>query len=249
MDEPLNIITLKWGTRYGPHFVNKLRNSVSRHLSLPHRFICFTDDPTGLDAGIEAFPIPEINLPPAEHVTGWRKLCLFRTDLPVEGLGLFLDLDIVITGSLDDFFTFGDPLDIPIIHNWVPAHKKLFRTPPRIGNSSVFRFPLNRCGFVLDQFRGEKSWALANFRPPQAYLTRCIHPRMKFWPATWVRSFKRHCVPSFPINLMTAPRLPDGARIIAFHGRPDPDEVVNGYRGKKPHHHTRPAPWVAEHWR
>ena len=246
---PLNIITLKWGARYGADYVNKLRRAVARHLTQPHRFVCFTDDPAGLDAGIDTFPIPAIDLPADAAVTGWRKLCLFRPDLPVEGLGLFLDLDIVVTGSLNDFFTFGEVGDVPIIHNWVPRHKTLFRADPLIGNSSVFRFHLNHCAFVWEQFHREKDWALANFRPPQSYLTHCIRPRMKFWPAEWVRSFKRHCRPAFPLNWLIAPRIPARASIVAFHGKPDPDEAAVGYEGKHIHHHSRPAGWINEHWR
>lgn len=243
-----NIITLKWGDRYGAEYVNRLASAVRRNTSGPISVICFTDDPSGIDPSVEIHPIPEIALPAEAMVTGWRKLCLFREDLPVEGLGLFLDLDIVITGSLDGFFTFGESHDIPIIHNWLPAHKTLLRKDPLIGNSSVFRFQLNQCGFVWDQFLREKDWALANFRPPQSYLTHCIRPRMKFWPDDWVRSFKRHCIPLFPFNLILPPKLPQGARIIAFHGKPDPDEAAVGYRGKRIHHHSKPARWVDTHW-
>lgn len=243
-----HIITLKWGNRYGADYVNRLAKAVRRFTKTPVSIICFTDDAEGIDPSVQVYPIPEIDLPPAAKVTGWRKLCLFRPDLPVEGIGLFLDLDIVITGPLDDFFTFGDEADIPIIHNWVAPHKKWFRPDPMIGNSSVFRFKLNHCSFVWDQFHSEKEWALANFRPPQSYLTHCIRPRMKFWPDEWVRSFKRHCRPVFPLNLILQPKLPKDARIVAFHGKPDPEEVVDGYQGGKLHHRVRPTPWVAEFW-
>jgi len=243
-----HIITLKWGNRYGAEYVNRLASSVRRNTTAPVSFVCFTDDATGIDPAVAIQPLPEIDLPAAAIVTGWRKLCLFRPDLPLQGLGLFLDLDIVVTGPLDDFFTFGEVADIPIIHNWTPLHKTLFRPDPRIGNSSVFRFKLNACGFVWDQFHAEKDWALANFRPPQAYLTHCIRPRMNFWPAAWVRSFKRHCRPVFPLNLLLEPKLPHAARIVAFHGKPDPDEAVHGYTGTKARHHSRPAPWIAQHW-
>lgn len=244
-----HILTLKWGRRYGPEYVNRLAAAVRRHTRQPVSIHCFTDDPTGIADGIQVHPIPAIELPPDPMVTGWRKLCLFRTDLSLAGLGLFLDLDLVLTGSLDEFFTHGEPDQIPIIHNWVPRHKKLFRPDPLIGNSSVFRFGLNQCGFVWDQFHRERDWALANFRPPQSYLTHCIRPRMIFWPDSWVRSFKRHCRPAFPLNLLLEPTLPPEARIIAFHGKPDPDEAAVGYRGARWNHFSRPATWIHQHWR
>ncbi len=243
-----HIITLKWGNRYGPEFVNRLSAAVDRHTQEPVTVVCFTDDATGIDPSVVIHPIPEIDLPAADKVTGWRKICLFRPDLPIDGIGLFVDLDVVITGPLDDFFTFGGEDEIPIIHNWVAPHKTWFKPDPMIGNSSVFRFKLNHCAFVWEQFHREKDWALATFRPPQSYLTHCIRPKMKFWPAEWVRSFKRHCRPIFPLNLICEPKLPAHARIIAFHGKPDPDEAVDGYKGKKLHHRSIAAPWITENW-
>lgn len=242
------IVTLKWGDLYGPEYVNRLAAAVEKNCSLPVKIVCFTDDPAGIDDKVEIHPIPEIDLPDDAKIVGWRKLCLFRNDLPIEGMGLFLDLDLVITGSLDDFFTHGDEDKIYIIHNWVRWHKKIFKPDPEIGNSSVFRFKLNQCDFVWDQFHSEKEWALANFQPPQSYLTHCIRSRMVFWPDSWVRSFKRHAQPSFPLNLLLTPKLPKDAKIMAFHGRPNPEEVIDGYKARKLHHRCKPTPWVAQHW-
>lgn len=39
-----------------------------------------------------------------------------------------------------------------------------------------------------------------------------------------------------------------GVRIVAFHGRPDPDEAVAGFKDK-PHRSCRPATWIHDHWR
>src|ERR1044071_4309563 len=54
----VNIICMKWGTKFGPEYVNRLHSMVSRHLAREHRFICFTDDSSGLDAGIQTLPLP-----------------------------------------------------------------------------------------------------------------------------------------------------------------------------------------------
>ena len=252
---PFNVVTLKWGTRYGAEFVNKLFNGVSRNLSLPFRFVCFTDDTAGVAEGIHTYPIPEMDLEPPLLYTPWRKLCLFRQGLPIEGYCLFLDLDVIITGSLDDFFRF-EPDKIPIIRDWPTLRRKLFPKGPPVGNSSVFRFVANEHSFVYEQFLREKEWALANFRPPQSYLTHCIRPRMIFWPEGWVVSFKEHCLPFWPANLWMVPRLPRQAKIVIFHGRPDPDEARDGRWSlgnkaawKRIYKYTRPTPWIAEHWR
>lgn len=247
-DEPVNILTLKWGTLYGPEYANRLYAAVKRNLARPHQFVCFTDNADGLDPGIKVFPIPDVPVPDRFKNSGWRKLCLFRNDLPLSGTCLFMDLDLVITGSLDPFFEFGETDQIPIIHNWVAWHKTIFRKRPATGNSSVFRFTANECAFVYEQYLREQEWALKTFWPPQTYLTHCIRPRMIYWPEAWVKSFKRHCIPNFPMNLVFTPKIPDHARIIAFHGRPHPDQALNGYSDGKLHHKVKPTGWIRRYW-
>ena len=253
--KPVNIVTLKWGTRYGPEFVNKLFAGVKRNLTQPFQFVCFTDDEKGLTEGIHSFPIPEIDIEPPRLYTGWRKLCLFQKDLPIDGFCLFLDLDIIVTGNLDDFFRF-EPDRIPIIRDPVTLRRKLFPKGPPVGNSSVFRFIANESAFVYEQFLREKNWALATFAPPQSYLTHCIRPRMVFWPEPWVVSFKEHCLPRWPANLLKTAKLPESAKIVIFHGHPDPDEARDGKwsLGDKPawkriYKYTRPTPWIEKYWK
>ncbi|EIP97498.1 hypothetical protein OpiT1DRAFT_01938 [Opitutaceae bacterium TAV1] len=248
MSASRTIVTLKWGTLYGAEYVNRLRRAVTRHLASPHRFVCLTDDPAGLDPEIEALPIPPVDLPPDKIGTGWRKFCIFGPDSPIrEGLCLFLDIDIVITGDMERFFTW-QPGTIPIIHNWIEWHKTLFRKRPEIGNSSVFRYDAAERAFIWNRFLKEKNQALRSFPTEQAYLTHCIRSQMTYWPEEWVRSFKRHCRPVFPLNLFMTPRCPQGCSIIAFHGRPNPDEAIGGFDDGKLHHRVKPASWVAEYW-
>jgi hypothetical protein len=247
--DPVNILTLKWGTRYGPHYVNRLLNGVRRHLTRPFRFLCFTDDSAGLDDGIEPFPLPTLELPDRLKTTTWLKLALFGDDLAgLEGQSMFLDLDLLITDNIDCFFDYR--LDnICIIHNWIERRKELFRGRPKIGNSSVFRFESGKSQHVVDQYNSERDHALANFHPPQTYLTHCIKERMEFWPEDWVRSFKRHCRPAWPLNHILTPKFPTGAKMLAFHGRPDPHSALEGYKGKRTHHSVKAVPWIADHWR
>jgi len=58
----LNVVCVKWGNwchPYGADYVNALAESIRRHLTLPHRFLCFTDDASGLDPCIETQPLPQ----------------------------------------------------------------------------------------------------------------------------------------------------------------------------------------------
>lgn len=248
MEPERNIITIKWGQKYGSHYVNRLFQGVRRHIGGKVRCVCFTDDSTGIDDSVDVFPLPHFDAPESHLWCNWRKISLFRDDLPIEGLALFLDLDLLITGSLDPFFEYGDADSIPIIHNWIESHKTWFRPRPEIGNSSVFRLKANAFGFIYEQYLREMDWALKTFHPPQTYLTHCIRPYMCYWPETWVISFKRHLMRTFPLNWVLPPKEPPAsAKIVAFHGRPSPDEVGEGYRGKKLHHKAQPALWIKDY--
>ena len=74
MTDPVLILTMKWGTLYGPEDVNRLARQVRHHLRRPHRFICFTDDGAGIGEGVETRPLPELRLPDGSGDTRWRKL-------------------------------------------------------------------------------------------------------------------------------------------------------------------------------
>ena len=247
----VNILTLKWGTKYGPEYVNRLYSGVRRHLERDFRFLCFTDDPSGMRPEVEAHPIPEFDVPPAWRRTPWLKLALFRDDLAeLVGQSLFLDLDILITGRLDEFFSFapGRPC---IIHDWEKALHRLVRRHGEPGNSSVFRFESGVSGAIFERFMAERDAALSRYRTvvDQRYLAEALGPEKAWWPSAWVVSFKRHCIPAFPGNLLVPPRLPPEARIVVFHGRPNPHEALAGYRCRRPHRNCRPTDWIGRHWR
>ena len=245
-DRSVNVLTLKWGDRYGPIFVNRLYSSVRRNLTRQFRFICLTDNATGLLPDIEHYPLPNIDLPKSHAETTWLKLGLFADDKhDIVGDCLFLDLDLIVVDNMDCFFDHL-PGKRCIIHNWTQRHL-ILKKRPDIGNSSIVRWRANSMQFVLDKFYSERDWALANFKPPQAYLTYALGEKY-WWPETWVKSFKRHAVPGFPLNLVMRPKMPKDVRILVFHGRPDPDEALEGYRAKRLHRRTRPAPWIGDYW-
>lgn len=85
---------LKGGGEYRPEHVEALRCQVREHLSLPHRFVCFTDV-----AGL-----PCATTPLAHGWPGWwSKIELF--DGRLTGDVLYLDLDTAIVGAIDDLVT------------------------------------------------------------------------------------------------------------------------------------------------
>lgn len=86
------VICVKTGDKYGPEYVNKLYNGVSRHFKAPFTFICLTDDPSGLLPPISIENI-DSNLP-----LWWSKVRLFERNRGQ--MSVYLDLDVVITGDI-----------------------------------------------------------------------------------------------------------------------------------------------------
>jgi hypothetical protein len=247
MTGPVNVICMKWGALYGPHYVDRLASMVRRHLARPHRFLCFTDDPAGLDPRVETAPLPPIRLAPEHAMKPWRKIGLFNPTLAdLTGPTLFLDLDLVVVGALDPFFDH-EPGKFCIIHNW--TH------PDRIvGNSSVYRFEPGADSYVLERFhsRPHQHW-IDTYRNSQTFLSHSVND-MRYWPEGWCVSFKKHCLPRGLRAWIEPARAPDGARIVVFHGSPNPDDALAGRWPepewwKRPFKRLRPAPWIAEHWR
>ena len=238
----VNIICMKWGVLYEAAYVNHLRNMVRRNLGLKHRFICFTDDPAGLDSGIEVKPLPEVHA-----ATGperfWNKLGIFSNPLAdLTGQTLWLDLDVVIVNSIDCFFELPGKFCI--------IQEREFRKQAGLnnGNSSVCRFEAGAHADVLEKFNRDPGGVAARYMFDQEFISATIKP-LTFWPGEWCRSFKKHCLARPPGCYFSAPKIPSGARIIAFHGHPKPADAARGGWVRGGIKYCRATPWIAEHWR
>lgn len=112
----ISVVTFKWATpgyraKFTSEHVNTLRRMVLRHYQAPHRFICITDDPAGLDSGIEVVPLWDHYASVPNPTGGGRPSCYRRLKLfdpaMAEVIGdrfVMLDLDCVICGDLSPLF-------------------------------------------------------------------------------------------------------------------------------------------------
>ena len=250
----VNVLCIKWGTKYGADYVNRLFRGVSKYLDRPFRFICLTDDAAGLDDGVEALPLPvtpfdEDDFDSRRGGETWRKVGLFQPGLAdLRGDTLFLDLDIVITGPMDEFFDYA-PGQFCVIQDWL--EKKRAWMPGRdgrVGNTSVFRFNPQQHSRVYTDFAADPAAILDAFRIEQQYVSRALSSDLAFWPDRWICSFKRHCRPTFPMNHFVAPERPESMRILVFHGYPLPQQAIDGYDGGLLKS-TLPADWLEPLWK
>ena len=139
-----NVICIKWGSLFGPEYVNRLYSGARRNISTPVRFFCMTEDSDGFHPDIEVLPLPvepfhrpmNAALAVANRQGAMRKVSLFKPGLiaDLEGPLLGFDLDVVITGSLDDLLDY-EPGKVIMRADWVEA-----RRGRATGHGSVFRY-------------------------------------------------------------------------------------------------------------
>jgi len=245
--QAVNVLCIKWGRKYGPDYVNKLHSMVSRHLSRPFRFVCLTDDADGIAPGIEVKPIPAVGFEefdqrkPWTFGHGWLKLTSFADPLyDLSGRTLFLDLDIVIVDSLDPFFD--QPGEFIVIREWDKADGT--------GNTSCYLYTIGAHTDALEHLKQRYPRSIAEVRNEQEYITGYLgrQGKVSYWPEGWCVTFKRHCMRRGLMGWFKPPVIPPGARIIAFHGKPNPPDAIAGVSGKW-YRRVLPTQWVADHWR
>ncbi len=244
------VLCMKWGTLYGPDYVNVLYRAVRDNLKVPHRFVCLTDDTTGIDPGVECFPLPD---PLMEHAFtrpgGWPKLTIYKPDLyGLKGRCLFVDLDSVICGDLEPMFR--EKGEIVVIREW-RRFADYFRKWQVNGQTSIFAFTLGEMSYMYDAYAKDPEDAAREFRNEQRFVTAYARD-MRFWKHPTIISFKRHLLAPPVLNRFIKPKAPwPGVSVLAFHGEPRPIDVVpdRGQVWGKPLRWGRGAvPFVRDYW-
>lgn len=248
-----NVVCMKWGTQYGPVWVNRLYGMVARNTSWTVRFVCFTDDAAGIRPEVACRPMPEVSFDPRLGKY-WPKLGLMQKGLGgLEGMTLFLDLDVVVLESLDPFFTYEGRFCL--IREWKDPHLGY-------GNSSVVRYFIGRESAILDKFyRTAPEEIVARYASKeQNFLTKAAE-EVTFWPEDWCAPFPRAALPSNRlVRFFSTPVKPLGAKILVFYGAITPESAMRGEherrkRGgkaqwmKPTQRRFRPARWIGDYWK
>jgi len=200
----------------GAVYVNNLAEGVRKNMpdGVNWRFVCITDNASGLTNGIEVISLPM-------GVKGWwGKLYLFKSGLfPKDQRVIFLDLDTLITGDLSEIIKYDGEMAI----------LRDFYFPER-GAPAVIAF---RSGFghqIWDEWEaegrperglGDLEW-IENL--DQGRFTRNIDRLQDRFPGAFV-SYKADCKNG----------LPEGTKVVCFHGKPRPHEVLDT--------------WVGDYWK
>lgn len=197
----IEVVTIRYGTKYGPEYLQAWAAGVKRNITVPYRMVCFTDEPTVYD--------PDVHLVITEDLgTWWNQLWIFCgwTD----HRQLYIDLDDVIVGSLDDLASYTGPY---ASHSdaYCPRNMDsgLQLVAPGFGWTLWWEFIKHR-----DALRG-------HYRSPKEYLIDRINQEARtdtVFPGQWL---------SYKVDLRDKglQAIPANARIIGMHGEPKPTQL------------------------
>ncbi len=256
MTEMANIVCMKWGTIYGPDYVNRLYSMVARNMSRPFRFVCFTEHKDGIRDEVEVFDLPPFKSAPLQKMGAYRKKTLCRADLAPFKEGerfLYLDLDIVVMNPLDDMFDYLPDEDFIICYNWTRGHGT-------IGNSSVTMMRKGPLQYIVDDMEENFLAIQDRFRTAsQEFMSSKViekYGKLNFWPDDWCQSFQYHCLPPRVLRLFKVPKKPNPAtKILLFHGHVNPpDAIIGRWPGTFPlrkrwYKTVKPSPWIKEYYK
>ena len=108
MTRPLSVLCWRWGGLFEPHYVNRLKLALRKHLELDHQLFCVTDDPTGIDTDVCVLPITKY----ADTPRCRRRMKQYdRTFARAIGVRILsIDLDVVITDDLTPIVNRSEPI-------------------------------------------------------------------------------------------------------------------------------------------
>ncbi len=220
-------------SRYTATHVNRLRSMVARHLHVPHRFVCITDDPTGLDRGIEHY---RCRYGDERLYRQTRRLWMFSKEAQ-EWLGdraLNLDLDTVIMDDITPLVAHSEPLVIWSCRSSSGGYD-------RVLNPSFVLFDVGALDAMWQAFADDPDGMLRAAHQGWKTSDQAV---LNYWIVT--REIPVHTLAeadglySFRDDILPTGHLPDGASLIGFY---DPR-----YDPSLPDLQAR-HPWIAEHWR
>ena len=213
----INFCCVSYGTKYRPEYVQKLYNMVERHLTLPYKFICFTDQHQLLKRQVKGDVEYRTFRDHTLHGY-WNKLQLFSPDSNLEGNTLYMDLDVVIMKNIDDMATIGESKNFVGMNDFNPT-SGLF-------NSSIMRFNNKYHSVIWEQYLKRKT-EFNSSHGDQEIITALIkkHEDTISFPDEWTQSYKwlNRNGDRYHISKQTYEQDPN-AKVCVFHGSPNPHD-------------------------
>lgn len=230
----IDIVCFKWGPKFTADYVNKLHNAVKRNTTIEHRFICYTDDPAGVECETRPFLI---DLP-----VWWYIIGLTNPEHEHNDKLVYMDLDTIITGNIDHILSLDKPFATISDFGWTSGLQTAYIMWNKAVRDSVWKYfttkyqPKDYPNLDCDYTR----WGGTN-----QFLEECMGVvRINKNPIPAIESappvvrlqnvFPGECVSYKAQHLQNTQQLDKQIKMVFFHGKPQPHEVDNA--------------WLKEHW-
>lgn len=233
----INIVTFKWKkpstgyklknpVEYSAEHVNVLFRAVKRNTTMPFKFVCITDDSTGIDKDIEIVDLWD----KYKSLGGcYNRLYIFSEKIK-NILGerfVCIDLDCVIVDNIDSILSRQEDF---IINKFISkgGHNQIYNGGLIMMNAGARQQvwkdfdPINSLN-LLDKLRNEKNLVGSD----QAWIQTILgnHESM-FTESDGVYDF----------SFLPDKKLPTNAKMIFFPGKVDPSQEKNH------------VDWIIRHW-
>ena len=235
----MNFCCVYYGTKYKVEYVQNLYNMVQRNLTIPHNFVCFTDD-----IRLHKKVTGDIICRKFHHDNyegWWNKMQLFSPQSELDGVNFYLDLDVVILENIDKFITYSKEDEFSVTRDFSYATKGWNSSVMKWNNATETERIWD--GFIADKSRFMQLQGDQNVI--SALTTDIIEdmPNLKVKPKDKVKPYPDEWTFSYKWHDRKDPRFDRGrwdfargeGSIAVFHGKPDP--------------HDSEQDWVKENWK
>jgi hypothetical protein len=224
----ISVLCVKYGNKYGVEYVEKLRNMLSRHLSIPYEFVCLTDDARPI-SGVRSIVQPVSNY----KKMWWHKVHMFNPELDLRDRILYLDLDVIIHNNIDKLVDRADEEFFGIRDFNRKFHKSWNHM-----NSSVMSWKHRTQSEIYEKFQEHPNEA-QRLHGDQDWIWKVAKHRVTFWPNEWIQSYKWEIRSKEELTIANGKRNFKNVRndvsphkdccIAVFHGDPNPDTVNDSF--------------------
>ena len=223
----VTVLCVKFGPLYKTEYVERLRNMVSRHLTVPYEFVCLTDDNHPIDG------VRSIVQPHGGYQRGWwHKVHMFDPSLNLKGRVLYFDLDVVIHDNIDKL-VLGYKDEFLGIRDF----NRKFNPSWSILNSSAMSWPAGMHPDIYTVFKTDPKKA-QRLHGDQDWIWQVAKNRITFWPDKWIQSYKWEIRDRSELVYEKGKRyfrhikntkIPHECSVCVFHGDPKPEEIQDPY--------------------
>lgn len=220
-----------WGNKFSLDYVYNLKASVERNTIVPHKFVCYSD---------RAIPNVETRILRPGYEGWWNKLQLFDVGNKVSDRVVYLDLDTVITGSIDwlleDRSWFMGIEDVGAVNPHQPHLKNILQT-------GVMAWDFDPNSHIWNTFVLSYDRAVDTYRGDGEYLSSILNPYQRtLLQHKYTNALKSYKYDVYPNKLLQE------TSIVVFHGRPSIEQAFSETI-KTPMATYEPQSWIKDYWK